>query len=54
MRVCEIWILKLNWRGLWMWNSFIRLAPRLLHEARFSDEASGLPYVRERLITVGV
>ena len=36
-------------------NSFIRLALRLPKyvSARLLDEASGLPYVRERLITVG-
>ena len=36
-------------------NSFVRLAlllPKYV-SARLSDEASGLPYVRERLITVG-
>ena len=34
-------------------NSFIRLALRLLKYVRLIHEASGLPYVRERLITVG-
>ena len=36
-------------------NSFIRLALRLLKyvSAHLLHEASGLPYVRERLITVG-